>query len=348
MAYRKPFGHKSGGGLSPATRITQEIIARLEAGTKPWIQPWRGVPISRPLRACGIPYRGMNVFWLWMVSDLCGYASPYWMTYNQAKSLGAQVKKGEKSTIAIFYKSYTKEVEAPGTGEKSDEARRVLKAYPVFNADQVEGLPERYHPAASLDLVEPTIEPGGREAELDVFFAAIPAMLRHQGGEAYYEPGADRITMPPAHLFGGFDHYYATLAHELSHWTGHPSRLARDLKNRFGTAAYAAEELIAELSSAMLGAELGLPVTHLDSHASYIEHWLKLLRQDDRAILTAAAKAEEASSLLLKLGGRVIADGGIGEPPPQRSQPEGGRHGPIGQLSQRRSRCVHRARGRGR
>ena len=97
------------------------------------------------------------------------------------------------------------------------------------------------------------------------------------------------------------------------HWTGHSSRLARDLKNRFGTAAYAAEELVAELSSAMLGAELGLPVTHLDSHASYIEHWLKLLRDDDRAILTAAAKAEEAASLLLKLGGRAIADN-AGEP----------------------------------
>lgn len=306
MAYRQP----SPGRLSPAARITQEIIARLEAGTKPWIQPWRGVPLSRPLRACGTPYRGMNVFWLWMVADMCGHASPYWMTYNQAKSLGAQVKKGEKSTIAIFCKSYTKEVEAPATREKSDEARRVLKAYPVFNADQVEGLPERYHPAATLDLVEPE----GREAELDSFFGAVPAMLRCQGGQAYYEPVADRITMPPAHLFSGFDHYYATLAHELSHWTGHPSRLARDLKNRFGTTAYAAEELIAELSSAMLGAELGLPVTHLDSHASYIEHWLKLLRQDDRAILTAAAKAEEASGLLLKLGGRVVADDGVGEP----------------------------------
>ena len=300
MAYRKP----SPGGLSPATRITQEIIARLEAGTKPWVQPWRGVPVSRPLRACGIPYRGMNVFWLWMVADMCGYASPYWMTYNQAKTLGAQVRKGEKSTIAIFYKSYTKEVETPDTGEKSDEARRVLKAYPVFNADQVEGLPERFHPAVTLDLVEPE----GREAELDAYFAAIPVNLRHLGCEAYYEPTTDRVTMPPASLFSGFDHYYATLAHELSHWTGHSSRLARDLKNRFGTAAYAAEELVAELSSAMLGAELGLPVTHLDSHASYIEHWLKLLREDDRAILTAAAKAEEASSLLLKLGGRTIAD----------------------------------------
>jgi antirestriction protein ArdC len=300
MAYRKG----QSGGVSPATRITQEIIARLESGTKPWIKPWRGVPVSRPLRACGIPYRGMNVFWLWMVADMCGYASPFWMTYNQANELGAQVRKGEKSTIAIFYKSYTKEVEAPDTGERTDESRRVLKAYPVFNADQVEGLPERFHPAATLEVVEPK----GRQAELDSFFARIPAVLRHQGDEAYYEPVADRVTMPPAHLFSGFDHYYATLAHELSHWTGHASRLDRNLKNRFGSAAYAAEELIAELSSAMLGAELGLPVTHLDSHASYIEHWLKLLKQDDRAILTAAAKAEEASRLLLKLAERISAD----------------------------------------
>ena len=300
MAYRK----RQGSGVSPVTRITQEIIARLEAGTKPWIKPWRGVPVSRPLRACGIPYRGMNVFWLWMVADMCGYASPFWLTYNQAKSLGAQVRKGEKSTIAIFYKSYTKEVEAPDTGERTDEARRVLKAYPVFNADQVEGLPERFHPATTLELVEPE----GREAELDAFFAAIPVNLRHQGCEAYYEPTADRVTMPPVSLFSGFDHYYATLAHELSHWTGHASRLGRDLKNRFGTAAYAGEELVAELSSAMLGAELGLPVAHLDSHASYIEHWLKLLKDDDRAILTAAAKAEEAASLLLNLGGRVTPE----------------------------------------
>jgi len=296
---------KSGrGGLSPAARITQEIIARLETGAKPWIKPWRGVPVSRPLRACGTPYRGMNVFWLWMVADMCGYASPYWMTYNQAQKLGAQVKKGEKSTIAIFYKSYTKEVEAPDTGETSEESRRVLKAYPVFNADQIDGLPERFHPAAQLEVVEPE----GREQELDAFFATIPAVLRHQGDEAYYEPTVDRVTMPPTHLFSGFDHYYATLAHELSHWTGHPSRLDRDLKHRFGTAAYAAEELVAELSSAILGAELGLPVTHLDNHASYIEHWLGLLREDDRAILTAAAKAEEASALLLSLGGREIAD----------------------------------------
>ena len=300
MAFRKT----ERAGQSPAARITQEIVARLEAGTKPWIKPWRGVPVSRPLRACGTPYRGMNVFWLWMVADMCGYASPFWMTYNQALKLGAQVRKGEKSTIAIFYKSYTKEVASAESGETSEEARRVLKAYPVFNADQVEGLPARFHPAATLKLVEPE----GREQDLDAFFAAIPAELRHLGDQAYYEPLADRVTMPPAHLFTGFDHYYATLAHELSHWTGHASRLDRNLRNRFGTAAYAAEELVAELSSAMLGAELGLPVAHLDNHASYVEHWLKLLKEDDRAILTAAARADEASSLLLKLGGREAAD----------------------------------------
>lgn len=299
------FRSRERSAISPAARITQEIIARLEAGTKPWVQPWRGVPLSRPLRACGIPYRGMNCFWLWMVADMCGYTSPFWMTYRQAQELGGQVRKGEKSTIAIFYKSYTREVEAPDTGERSEEARRVLKSYPVFNADQVEGLPAYFRPVASLELVEPA----GREDELDRFFAAIPANLRNAGSEAYYEPGIDRITMPPASLFTGFDHYYATLAHEMSHWTGHHSRLARDLKNRFGSAAYAAEELIAELSSAMLGAELGLPVAHLDSHASYIEHWLKLLKDDDRAILTAAARAEEAASLLLKLGGRTTFAG---------------------------------------
>lgn len=184
-----------------------------------------------------------------------------------------------------------------------EETRRVLKAYAVFNADQIDGLPERHHPVA----VQEVVEPAGREAGLDAFFAAMPAKLRHQGQQAYYEPGADRVTMPPASLFTGFDHYYATLAHELSHWTGHVSRLDRNLKNRFGSAAYAAEELIAELSSAIIGAELGLPVSHLDNHASYIWHWLKLLRSDDRAILTAAARAEEASALLLQLGGRARA-----------------------------------------
>jgi len=285
---------------SPAARITTAIIEKLEQGTKPWVKPWRGLPLARPLRACGTPYRGMNTFWLWMMADAAGYGSPYWMTYRQCHKLGGQVRKGEKSTIAIFYKSYEKEVEHDD-GREDTETRRVLKAYAVFNADQCDGLPELYHPKP---VVAP-VEPEGREQHLDAFFSQVGANLRHHGSQAYYEPLRDRVTMPPAALFEAFDHYYATLAHELSHWTGHSSRLDRDLKNRFGSDAYAAEELIAELSSAILGDDLGLPVTHLDHHASYIASWLKILKSDERAILTAAARAEEAANLLLRLGGTV-------------------------------------------
>ena len=284
---------------SPAARITAAIIEKLEQGTTPWVKPWTGVPVSRPLRSCGTPYRGMNTFWLWMMADAAGYASPYWMTYRQCQALGGQVRKGEKSTIAIFYKTYAKEVETADDGDDT-QTRRVLKSYAVFNTDQCDGLPEMYGPT---NLVE-AAEPAGREDHLDAFFANVGAQLRHHGCEAYYEPVPDRITMPLADRFEGYDHYYATLAHELSHWSGHGSRLGRDLKNCFGSRTYATEELIAELSAAILGAELGLPVAHLDHHASYIAHWLQLLQSDERAILTAAAKAEEAAALVLLLGRR--------------------------------------------
>jgi antirestriction protein ArdC len=169
----------------------------------------------------------MNTFWLWMVADGCGYASPYWMTYRQCQALGGQVRKGEKSTIAIFYKSYTKEVEN-AEGEADTENRRVLKAYAVFNADQCDGLPAFYHPKP----ISATLEPEGREDRLDAFFAHIGADLRHHGAQAYYEPLRDRVTMPPAELFEAYDHYYATLAHELSHWTGHSSLRERRLCRR--------------------------------------------------------------------------------------------------------------------
>ena len=304
-----PKYKRSDASQPPAQRITAAIIEKLKQRTRPWVKPWRGMPVSRPLRACGTPYRGMNTFWLWMVADACGYASPYWMTYRQCQKLGGQVCKGEKSTIAIFYKTYEKAVEDP-TGDDDTVTRRVLKAYAVFNADQCDGLPQMYYPKPLLAPVEPE----GRQGRLDRFFDAVGADLRHHGSEAYYEPVRDRVTMPPSDLFDTYEHYYATLAHELSHWTGHPSRLDRDLKNRFGTEAYAAEELVAELSSAILGAELGLPIAHLDHHASYIASWLELLKSDDRAILAAAAKAEEAAGLLLRRGGveeRKSAEGDV-------------------------------------
>lgn len=302
-----PSRHRKGAPRpSPAAAITAAIIERLEQGVKPWVRPWRRSGQAKPLRACGMPYQGINVFWLWLVADANGYRSPYWMTYRQAQERGGQVRKGESASIAVFYRRYRPlagDADTCPGDEQETRTRRVLKSYAVFNADQVDGLPAQYHPFSEE---EDCSEPEGRREDLDRFFAAVPARRRTHGEEAYYEPVPDRITMPPSSLFREYAHYYATLAHELSHWTGHASRLARDLKHRFGTSAYAAEELVAELSSAMLGAELGLPVAHLDHHASYLASWLALLKTDDRAILAAAARAEEASQLLLRLGGWAI------------------------------------------
>lgn len=183
---RRPYRSSK---ISPAARITNAIIEKLEAGTKPWVQPWRGLPVSRPLRSCGTPYRGMNVFWLWMMAQEGGFNSPYWMTYRQCATLGGQVRKGEKSTIAIFYKSYTKEVDATDQGEEGQETRRVLKSYAIFNVDQCDDLPERYYPKTALF----DVEPAGREDRLDQFFECIGANTREFGNGAYYEPVADRI-----------------------------------------------------------------------------------------------------------------------------------------------------------
>lgn len=291
-----PFSSKTD-RTSPAETITRAIIERLEAGTRPWVRPWSGGAVSRPLRSCGTPYRGINVLWLWMAAEAGGFSSPFWLTYHQAHLQGGQVRKGERGTIAVFYKSYSKTVEDRETGEAHDESRRVLKSFTVFNASQIDGLPARYAPPPA-----PQLPADERDARLDAFFAAIPARLRHGGCEAYYSPSTDHITMPEIAAFRGRDHYRATLAHELAHWTGHTSRLARSLDGRFGSDAYAMEELIAELAAAMIGSELGLPTEHLDNHASYLASWLRVLKADSRAILSAAAKAEEASALILRLG----------------------------------------------
>jgi antirestriction protein ArdC len=293
--------------LSLADTITTAIVERLEAGTRPWVQPWTGASVSRPLRACGTPYQGINVLWLWMAAEAAGHSSPYWMTYRQSQLLGGQVRKGGRGTIAIFYRAYKAEEADEGEEATDGRTRRVLKSFTVFNACQIDGLPGRYFPEP-LPL-PPSTE---RDNALDRFFAAVPARIRHWGAEAFYSPLLDQVTMPEPGLFRDLDHYRATLAHELSHWTGHESRLARQMSGRFGSEAYAMEELVAELSSAMLGAELGLPVDHLDHHSSYLASWLKALKADSRAILTVAAKAEEASSLLLQFGRRVV-DGGSAE-----------------------------------
>ena len=196
---------------SPAETITNAIIARLEAGVRPWVQPWTGTAISRPLRHCGTPYRGMNVFWLWMVAQAQGFSSPYWMTYNHAQSLGAQVRKGSVSTVAIFYRAYVASVDDADTGDSHDKARRVLKSFRVFNASQIDGLPDRYFPRAPEQANDVTVA-----SRADAVLSAVPAVIR-DGDVALYDRIADRITMPPRSAFAPTEQYSATLAHELAH-----------------------------------------------------------------------------------------------------------------------------------
>jgi antirestriction protein ArdC len=269
-----------------------------------------------PVRANGQRYRGINSLWLWIVADERGYASNRWMTYRQAQAAGAQVRKGEKSSVAIFYKqlpagsAQTNEddAEEPGQG-----TRRVLKSYHVFNCDQIDNLPKRYIPTPIKPLA-----PSVHQAKIDAFIAAAGADIRYGGGRAFYAPSEDYIALPPVERFLSYQHYGATAAHELAHWTGHKSRLDRDLTGRFKSEAYAMEELIAELAAATIGAELQVPVEHLDDHASYIASWIKVLENDDRALFTAAAKAEAAAEYLLARAGiqrdLKVEDGEEAEP----------------------------------
>jgi antirestriction protein ArdC len=288
---------------SPAQTITDAIIARLEAGAKPWVRPWTGQARPRPLRYCGTPYRGANFLWLGLVADMMGYSSPYWMTYRQSALLGGQVRKGEKATIAILYKSYQRSVEDPETGDERTEERRMLRSYPVFCADQIDHLPERYHPMAA-PVLDPHELDAMHLADLRSFFNAIPAEVRHGGQKAFYHPAEDYIQLPTEESFHGYPWYAAIRCHELGHWSGAEHRLDRQFGKRFGDKEYCVEELCAELISAILGAELNLPVALLDNHANYINDWISFLKSDARALLSVASRADEGASYLLGLGGR--------------------------------------------
>ena len=285
--------------------ITATIIAKLEAGTKPWVKPWTGQPISRPLRHCGSAYRGINTLILWMAAEERGYISPYWMTYRQAIILKGQVRKGEKSSQAVFYKTLvTKDGRADqdsiddnavGSGDEG-QTRRLLCQYAVFNAEQIDGLPAHFYP---IPKPPQKIPESIHRPRLEAIFAKIPAAVRHNGNQAYYNRARDEIVLPAIDQFPNFEAYFAVRAHETAHWTGAKRRLDRTFGKRFGDAAYAMEELIADIAAAILGATLGLPEAQLDNHASYLAHWLKVLKSDKTAILTAASKADEAVNFIL-------------------------------------------------
>ena len=279
-------------------RITNQIVAELEKGVRPWFKPWNAEHsagrITRPLRGNGIPYRGINVVMLWSEAMEKGYAAPIWMTFKQAIELKACVRKGEKGSLVVYADKITRTETDTATGEENEFAIRFMKGYTVFNVEQIDGLPEHFYgkPEPRTDAV-PRIE------RVESFFSATGANVVHGGSRACYIPSTDNIHMPCIDFFRDTESYYATLAHETTHWTRHTSRLNREFgRKRFGDEGYAMEELVAELGSAFLSADLDLTPEVRGDHASYVASWLKVLKNDKRAIFTAASHAQRAVDFL--------------------------------------------------
>lgn len=289
-------------------RVTERIVEDLARGVRPWARPWTSAGgdarITLPRRSCGTPYRGVNVLLLWGAAFERGYTAPMWMTYRQAQELGGQVRKGETGSLVVFANRVTR-TETDGRGDDpGDEVRReipVMRGYTVFNVEQIDGLPERYR-APGLPAIQPIGAPGGDapqpQAFAEAFFAATGAEFRHGGDQAFYAPARDLIQLPPVEAFRDAAAYSSVKAHELVHWTGHPSRLSRAFGKRFGDHAYAFEEMVAELGAAFLCAYLGVTPEIREDHAAYLANWLQVLQQDKRAIFTAATQAQRAVDYL--------------------------------------------------
>src|ERR1700722_11335112 len=279
------------------TRITNRIISDLEKGTRPWLKPWNAEHaagrITRPLRHNSTPYRGINVLVLWVEAEDRGYACPLWMTYKQAVDLGGQVRKGERGASAVNADRFTR-TEANDSGQMVEQEIPFMKVYTVFNCEQIDNLPAQYYALAQAPTETIT-----RIDRAEAFFANAKIEVKHGGNMAYYGTKTDHIQMPPFESFRDAVAYYATLADESTHWTRHEKRLNRDFgRKRFGDEGYAVEELVAELGSAFLAADLEIAPEVREDHAAYIGSWLKMLKGDKRAVFTAASHAQRAADFL--------------------------------------------------
>ncbi|MHB8268615.1 ArdC family protein [Bradyrhizobium sp.] len=283
------------------SKITNQIVAELEKGVRPWLKPWNAEHaegrITRPLRANGIPYRGINVVMLWSAAMEKGHKAPQWMTFKQALELNAHVRKGEQGSQVVYASKITRTETDTGTGEETERDIPFMKGYTVFNVEQIEGLPAQFYPKPA-----PRSEELLRIERAEAFFAATKAVVRHSGTQAYYSISSDHVEMPPFEIFRDAESYYATRAHETIHWTRHEKRLSREFgRKRFGDEGYAMEELVAELGSAFLCADLELTPELRDDHASYLASWITVLKNDPRAIFTAASHAQRAADFLTSL-----------------------------------------------
>jgi antirestriction protein ArdC len=276
------------------TEVSARIVAELERGAAPWIKPWSATAGQNvPQNAVSNrPYSGCNVILLWLARNR-GWATPWFLTFKQALEAGGHVRKGERDVKVFFVKQLQVK---DGDGEEA-ESRLIpmMREYTVFNVSQCDGLPDSIVARKPMRVRNPDT----RDLLADDFLHSTRADIREGHGEARYVPSHDFISMPAFEAFKGADHFYNTAFHELTHWTGHKSRIDRDLKNRFGSRAYAAKELVAELGAAFLSAEFGF--NGGVRNAGYIATWIDLLKADKRAFFTACSKASQAADYLRSL-----------------------------------------------
>jgi antirestriction protein ArdC len=272
--------------------VSARIIAELEPGAAPWIKAWSttagaNTPCNAATNRC---YSGCNLVLLWM-AQAAGFRAPRYLTFKQALDLGGHVRKGERGTKVYF----VKQLQVRDKDADEEAATRLvpmMREYTVFNVDQCESLPVSVITGKPMRIRNPDT----RDDLADEFLRSTGADIREGHGEAYYVPSRDFISMPAFEAFRSADHFYNVAYHELLHWTGHGSRLDRDLKNRFGSRSYAAEELVAELGAAFLCAEFGFDGDL--RHAGYLSHWVELLKADKRAFFTACSQASKAADYL--------------------------------------------------
>jgi antirestriction protein ArdC len=278
--------------------ITNKIIAELEAGRVPWVQPWGTAAAKAPLAmpanaATGRQYSGINVLILWGAVIEHGFPVQSWLTFRQALSLGGHVRKGERGTTVVYADRFIPDDEKKRAQETGEEAQAIpfLKRFTVFNVAQCEDLPDDFA------VAPPAPEPGLIEPRVEALIKATGIDFRIGGDRAFYVPAQDYVQVPPPQAYFEAINWHRTALHELGHATGHASRLCRDLSGSFGSKKYAFEELVAEMNAAFCCASLGINPTV--RHADYIGSWLEVLREDNRAIVRAASQASKAADWLL-------------------------------------------------
>lgn len=281
-------------------QVTDKIIAELEKGERPWFKPWNAAhaagSISRPLRHNGQPYSGINVLMLWIDAMEKGFNSPLWMTFKQALELGGAVKKGEHGSLVVFASTFDKSETDNDSGEDTKRKIPFMKGYKVFNVEQISGLPAHFY--ATVEA--PRVDESQRLEHAERFFKNTGSVIKHGGNRAYYSLTSDHIQMPPFESFKDSESFYSVLGHEHTHWTMPEHRCGRSFDVNC-EASRGLEEMIAELGSSFLCADLGIANSERDDHAAYIGSWLKVLKNDKRFIFKAAAHAQRAVEFLHSL-----------------------------------------------